>query len=232
MATSSYRACPSVPASGRGTVGHAKNSGTRTGTNSGTVSIKALARKVLAQDKYQDMARDSLSRAPAPQPNASRKHTPVSVPDNFSDAVDGFDRAHWNVPEEFEERAAIAEHDGRIPREWSEGLAKLCAMSPPEGLTLHRWEELQNDAGRFCDQWADRADALGWTVLDVFGVEPNVLSTRLSRMGLIWLLRRGVVVAISDESATIRTASGATQRYYRGRTDEGVPIWTLGTGTA
>lgn len=145
-----------------------------------------------------------------------------------NDTIDTIDTKPKIASEEIEERSAIVEYGAGVPRKWAEGLAKLCAMPPPEGLSPHRWEELQDDAGKFLDEWGGRAAQLGWDALSVFGVEPSVTSTRLSRTGLVWLLRRGTVVAISDESATIRTRSGSTQRYWRGRANGGVPLWTLG----
>src|SRR5262245_59093692 len=42
-------------------------------------------------------------------------------------------------PEAEEERAAIAEYDGGIPRAWAEGFARLDPDGPPADVPLRRW---------------------------------------------------------------------------------------------
>jgi hypothetical protein len=45
--------------------------------------------------------------------------------------------AIWGEAEE--ERAAIVEHDGKIPCEWAEGFARLDPDRPPVDVPLKRW---------------------------------------------------------------------------------------------
>ena len=63
--------------------------------------------------------------------------------------------------EDFEERAAICEHDGGLSREWAEGLARICTMARPDDILPPRWRSIVDAAGQFVDQWARRAHEVG-----------------------------------------------------------------------
>ena len=68
----------------------------------------------------------------------------------------------------------------------------------------------------FADVWARKAQALGWSAEDVFGLHPVAPAARNDEKGLAWLLANGSrVVAIDADGADIVTTQGATQRYYR-----------------
>ena len=75
--------------------------------------------------------------------------------------------ATWGEAEE--ERAAIVEYDGKIPREWAEGFARLDPDQPPADVPLKRWQRFIDDIGLFLDGWSAYAAALGWGPLDLFG---------------------------------------------------------------
>jgi hypothetical protein len=61
-----------------------------------------------------------------------------------------------------EERAAIVEYDGGIPRAWAEGFARLDLSKPPRHVSVQRWQRFIDDCGLFLGSgWADRAAALG-----------------------------------------------------------------------
>ena len=90
---------------------------------------------------------------------------------------------------DFEERAAIVEFDGEIPREWSEGIARLCSMQKPTNVSATRWRQAVDAAGCFADKWAAKASALGCTTLDIFGVDQRSPEGALHTAGLVWLLQ-------------------------------------------
>ena len=96
---------------------------------------------------------------------------------------------------------------------WAEGFARLNCASPIRGFSAETWQRLINDGGVFLDLWGNEASALGWTVADVFGVDPTVPAARFDRMGLIPLINGGAVAAIDATSATIKTRTGGTLRY-------------------
>lgn len=134
---------------------------------------------------------------------------------------------------DFEERAAIVEFDGEIPREWAEGLAKLDTMLRPQNISETRWRQAVGAAGHFCDRWAAKASALGWTTVDIFGVDRIKPEGALHMAGLIWLLQGKEVVAISDDAVVVETVNGARQSFRPrlGTSDAArrVLLWELDT---
>lgn len=68
---------------------------------------------------------------------------------------------------DFEERAAIIEHDGGLPRVWAESLARLCVAPKPLGWPDHAWDTLIDDAARFIEGWMPRIRANQWEPRDL-----------------------------------------------------------------
>ena len=46
-------------------------------------------------------------------------------------------------------------------------------MPPPKGFYGDRWHRIIDASGEFLDRWGTEAIRLGWTDLDVFGVDPG-----------------------------------------------------------
>ena len=113
------------------------------------------------------------------------------------------------------ERAGIIEFDGRVPREWAEGYARLLNQPAPADVAPDRWQTFVDDCGRFLDSWAVQAAALGWDVRDLFGLADTKPEARVDLAGLLWLLRGRELVALTDRTAAIMTPSGAVQHFYR-----------------
>lgn len=129
---------------------------------------------------------------------------------------------------DFDERAAIAEFEAVVPREWAEGFARLDTAKPLLGFSCDRWRQLIDDGGRFLDQWANQAAALGWTAVDVFGLHRDAPAARLDGIGLVALIRGGEIVAIDSDHATIRMPSGNCLTYYLRRPrPDAVAAWDL-----
>ena len=130
--------------------------------------------------------------------------------------------------DEREERAAIAEHDGNLTREWADGLATLNAMTTPPDIPEARWSRIVDNAARFADRWGRQAVDLGWSVRDVFGCHPDRPWGRTDQAGLVWLIGDHEVVAITDDTAVIQTSTGNRLTYYRrGQAGEAL-MWQLG----
>ena len=68
-----------------------------------------------------------------------------------------------------------------------------------------------NDASLFLDAWGAKAIRLGWSVADLFGLDPVMPMARYDRMGLLWILKNERVIALTATEA--RLAGGLT--YYR-----------------
>jgi hypothetical protein len=135
--------------------------------------------------------------------------------------------AMWGEAEE--ERAAIVEYDGDIPRAWAEGFARLDPDHPPGDVPPRRWLRFVDDMGLFLDRWAAHAALLGWGPYDLFGADRDRPYARIDRAGLLWLLNGDRLRALTENTATIeRRRTGARQTYRRKPSDPSrVLAWEL-----
>jgi hypothetical protein len=148
-------------------------------------------------------------------------------------------------PGAFEERAAIIEHDGGLPRQeaetraaheqdfydadslhgesvrrWTaeiERLAKLRAVSPDGARALKRAKAFISDG------WALQAARLGWDAVELFGICPRAPWRRLDRKGAAF---GGAVQAVTQDAVAY---VGGLRRYRVNVNNDGgaVPIWEL-----
>jgi hypothetical protein len=138
--------------------------------------------------------------------------------------------AHGTWTHDEDERAAIIEYDGAVPRQWAEALARLDPTKPPGEVPAKRWVRFIDDCGQFLDcGWGSRADALGWGPLDLFGCDRERPFARIDRAGLLWLINGGKLVALTTETATIETQTGHRQTCQRRPVEIGsvVLAWDL-----
>jgi hypothetical protein len=121
--------------------------------------------------------------------------------------------AIWGDTEE--ERAAIIEHDGNIPRAWADGFARLDRDHPAGIVPRARWQRFVDDVGLFLDSpFCAVAAALGWGPHDLFGCDRDRPFDRLDG-GLLWRLDGDKLIALSEHTATIETRTGARHTYRR-----------------
>jgi hypothetical protein len=125
----------------------------------------------------------------------------------------------------------MIEHDGGVPRGWAEALARLDPARPPADVPLRRWLTFIDDSGRFLDhRWAERAAALGWGPLDLFGCDRERPLVRHDHKGLLWLVNGGNIIELHRDHAIIETCTGARQSYRRRPVEVGrvALVWELG----
>jgi hypothetical protein len=97
------------------------------------------------------------------------------------------------------ERAAIVERDGRIPREWAEGYARLDPDRSPGDVPARCWQQFIDDVGLFLDgPFCAVAAALGWGPYDLFGADRYRPYARIDQAGLLWLLNGDRLEALSE----------------------------------
>jgi hypothetical protein len=134
----------------------------------------------------------------------------------------------------WQDRAAIVEYDGNIPRQWAEGFARLNPDHPPAGVPLKRWQRFVDDVGLFLDSpFCAVAAALGWGPYDLFGCDRDRPFARLDLMGLIWLMNGAKLVTLTEETATIELATGSRQMYSRHPIAPGMVLaWELASSPA
>ena len=107
---------------------------------------------------------------------------------------------------------------GRIGR-----TCKVLEQRCPDHVPAMRWQQAVEDGRRFLATWGKQAEALGWTARDLFGLQtppakPHPSYSRLSRYdetGLIWLLRGREVAALTETTASIRSAAGNITIYRK-----------------
>jgi hypothetical protein len=129
-------------------------------------------------------------------------------------------RATWG--DAAEERAAIVEYDGKIPRAWAEGFARLDRDRPPGDVPARRWQRFVDDVGLFLDSsYCAVAAAFGWGPFDLFGCDRDRPFARIDQAGLLWLLNGNRLVALSENTATIEKCTGAWQTFRRKPTKPG-----------
>jgi hypothetical protein len=93
----------------------------------------------------------------------------------------------------------------------------------PDYVDRASWQAAVEDGRRFLAKWGERAEALGWTARDLFGLHkpperPHQSYRRLSRYdetGLIWLLNGREVTALTADTAAIRAPSGSITVYRK-----------------
>jgi hypothetical protein len=104
-------------------------------------------------------------------------------------------------------------------------LSVLAALEArcPDRVPTERWQQAVADGKTFLSRWGDQAHALGWTVRDLFGLltvprhaKPSF--NRLARYdetGLIWLLNARPVVALTQDTASIKGTIGNVTIYRK-----------------
>ncbi len=112
-------------------------------------------------------------------------------------------------------RAVLLVVPDGVPEGWVQGVGDLLVMQPHPDWKEDDWRTLQEDALRFIREWADQAHRLGWEAEDLFGVHPTKPTVRFDCMGLVPLLRGRAVLAITEDSAAIRTASGGSLTFRK-----------------
>jgi hypothetical protein len=96
---------------------------------------------------------------------------------------------------------AIVEYDGVILRAWAEAFARLDPNEPPGDVPLQRWLCFIDDCGRFLDcGWVERARALGWGPLDLFGCDRERPFARVDHLELLRLLKGGTILEHRDRA--------------------------------
>jgi len=136
--------------------------------------------------------------------------------------------------DDFEERAAIIEHEGKIPPVWAQGFAQLNPDCVPANVPPQRWRQFVDDVGVFLDsRFCAVAEALGWGPHDLFGADRERPYARIDQAGLLWLLNGDKLVALARDTAVIETKTGSKQTYRRKPVEPGRMLaWELAINSA
>lgn len=112
-----------------------------------------------------------------------------------------------------EERIAIMQHDGGLPPEWAESLAKVTLAPKPKAYTEERWSIITEDA---CLLMRHLPKILGnaWSPADIKALLPHIKGRPVAAVG------------IAD--ITVLQDSGDRAKIYRRPNGDGTAYWVEG----
>jgi hypothetical protein len=113
---------------------------------------------------------------------------------------------------EWEQRVALVEYDGGVPRRLAEVFAQFETCPPPPGIEPGRWHGAQEAfAGLLASGIAAKALGLGWDARELIGVQRARPHDTPNRAGLIFSMRPGDTVPdVRRSGCTSLTATCAT----------------------
>ena len=162
-----------------------------------TADLKSLARRVLQRDTKRDRERDRSPRGCLEAPAMTRQ------------MPEGVSVSRWPKGETPRQAATLT---------YARTFAAFQHHCPNQIETAD-WELAVEDGQRFLAQWGNKAEALGWTARDLFGLSPVPTNYRrlscYDERGLIWLLDGRPVVALTGATAAIKNPTGAITIYRR-----------------
>src|SRR5262249_55263369 len=96
----------------------------------------------------------------------------------------------------------------RIPSSWIEGVGHLSQRRAPRDVPPHRWRQFVSDCTKFLASsgWAERAAALGWDTVALFGCCRHRPLDRPGGAGLLWLINGGRLVELHRDWAVVELA--------------------------
>jgi hypothetical protein len=79
------------------------------------------------------------------------------------------------------------------------------------------WHAIVADVRRLADRWHRVAVGQGWSIDQLYGLDPVAPRARLDRMGAFWLVasRRDLVLSVDRVAMTLKTRSCAILRLHR-----------------
>lgn len=111
-------------------------------------------------------------------------------------------------------RPVLAPFPG-VPAPWCDGVTRLAARAPPDGIKPARWAALASASVYLVRQHGAALHAAGWDALDLFGLHPFVPAAWPDCMGLAWLLDGRALASVTPEAALIIAHGGHRLRARR-----------------
>ena len=122
------------------------------------------------------------------------------------------------------DRALVELESRGIVQKWMGGVQRLDYVRCPAAVPLIRWHLFLGDCHSFLSlsaNWAERAAALGWNALALFGCHRSRPLEHLGSAGLLWAINGGNLVELHRDWVVIeRRHDKSRQIYHRRRQDE------------
>lgn len=118
-----------------------------------------------------------------------------------------------------------------LPSALLRGLKKLQSSGAPDISQPNLWPQVVSDAVRLLEEgWVERALALGWSLLDLWGASPE-LGGNVDHEGLaVWLAGRRILL-LDQSSCTVRTGPNRWSVFNRRPVPGAVFLWEIGRAT-
>lgn len=114
--------------------------------------------------------------------------------------------------------------------EWAQGVHDLIALPCPAFHSGVEWDIMSWRVYSFATEWADDGLSYGWTMLDMFGCNPDPSVRRVDRNGVAMSLARMLspltVAAVDADAWHFADQRGSLLRFTRMALSGQVPMWT------
>jgi hypothetical protein len=125
---------------------------------------------------------------------------------------------------ELPDKSFAASESPSVVQQWLEGVQRLDYVRSPPAVPPIRWQLFLGDCHSFLsssEKWAERAAALGWSALALFGCHRTRPLGHLGSAGLLWAINGGKLVELHRDWAVIERAQDRSRQvYHRRRQDE------------
>jgi hypothetical protein len=118
------------------------------------------------------------------------------------------------------DRAPAESEDRGIVQQWIDGVQRLDYVRSPPAVPVIRWHLFLGDCHNFLsspENWAERAAALGWNGLALFGCHRSRPLEHLGSAGLLWAVNGGTLVELHRDWAVIERRQDKSQHAHHRR---------------
>jgi hypothetical protein len=125
---------------------------------------------------------------------------------------------------ELPDKSFAATESPSVVQQWLEGVQRLDYVRSPPAVPPIRWQLFLGDCHSFLsssEKWAERAAALGWNALALFGCHRTRPLEHLGSAGLLWAINGGKLAELHREWAVIERGNDKSRQiFHRRRQDE------------
>jgi hypothetical protein len=125
------------------------------------------------------------------------------------------------------DRAPAESKSRGIVRQWIEGVQRLEYVRSPPAVPLIRWHLFLGDCHSFLsspENWAERAAALGWNALALFGCYRTRPLEHLGSAGLLWVINGGKLVELYRDWAVIERQQDKSRQVHHQRRQDNAHV--------
>jgi hypothetical protein len=125
---------------------------------------------------------------------------------------------------ELPDKSFAASESPSVVQQWREGVQRLDYVRSPPAVPPIRWQLFLGDCHSFLsssEKWAERAAALDWNALALFGCHRTRPLEHLGSAGLLWAINGGKLAELHREWAVIERGNNKSRQiFHRRRQDE------------